>query len=393
MPFVVKQSFLNSNLPLNYSKKMNELLKYQIGITLIKGIGPNLAKNLIAYLGSVEAVFREKKQNLAKIPGIGEVLSNEITSQDVMKRAEEEAAFILKNKIETFFFTHKSYPYRLRECPDSPIMLYYKGSTSLNEGKFIGIVGTRKATEAGKDICKNLIHDLAASVPNVTIVSGLAYGVDICAHKACVEGNIATLGVLGHGLDRIYPAVHRPAAVKMIQNGGLLTEYMSGTNPDKPNFVQRNRIIAGMCDALIVVESGRRGGALITAELANDYNRDVFAVPGRIGDEFSAGCNKLIKQNKASLIESADDIIRFMSWEVSPSSDSKQAVQRVLFENLSDEEQTIIAHLRQFPDGINVNELTVQLNKPYNKLSSMLLEMEFKGLVKCLPGGMYRVVK
>ena len=371
----------------------DDLLKYQIGITLIKGIGPNLAKNLIAYLGGVEAVFKEKKQNLAKIPGIGGVLSNEISSQDVMKRAEEEIAFILKNKIETLFFTHKSYPYRLKECADSPIMLYQKGSISLNEGKFIGIVGTRKATDSGKDICKNLITELASKVPNITIASGLAYGVDICAHKASVDSNIATLGVLGHGLDRIYPAIHRPTAVKMIQNGGLLTEYMSGTNPDKQNFVQRNRIIAGLCDALIVIESGRRGGALITAELANDYNRDVFAVPGRIGDEYSAGCNLLIKQNKASLIESADDLIRFMSWEVSPSSDTRNTVQQVLFQDLSEEEQTVIANLRQFPDGINVNDLTVQLNKPFNKLSSLLLKMEFKGLVKCLPGGIYKVIK
>lgn len=372
---------------------MNDnLLKYQIGITLIKGIGPNLAKNLVAYLGSVEAVFKEKKRNLAKIPGIGEVLSREIVSQNVLKRAEEEIEFVLKNKIDTFFYTSRSYPYRLKECSDSPIMIYYKGSGSLNDGKFIGIVGTRKATDEGKDICKNLVAGLAEKIPNITIVSGLAYGVDICAHKAAVDNHIATIGALGHGLDRIYPASHRSTAVKMIQHGGLITEYMSNTNPDKPNFVQRNRIIAGMCDALIVVESGRKGGALITAELANDYNRDVFAVPGRIGDEYSAGCNMLIKQNKASLIESADDIIRLMNWEASPK-ELKNALQTTLFEELNKEEQNIISHLRQYPDGINVNELALMLNKPYNKLSSQLLEMEFKGLVKCLPGGMYRVVK
>lgn len=370
-----------------------ELLKYQIGITLIKGIGPNLAKNLIAYLGSVEAVFKEKKQNLAKIPGIGDVLSREITSQDVIKRAEKEIDFIVKNKIETFFFTEKSYPFRLKECPDSPAMLYYKGSANLSEGKLIGIVGTRKATDAGKDICKNLILDLASKLPNITIVSGLAYGVDICAHKSSVDINTPTIGVLGHGLDRIYPAVHRSTAVKMLQNGGLLTEYMSETNPDKQNFVQRNRIIAGLCDALVVIESGRRGGALITAELANDYNRDVFAVPGRIGDEYSAGCNLLIKHNKASLIESAEDIIRFMNWEITQTPEANKSVQTALFEDLSDDEQTVHCHLRQYPDGINVNELTVLLNIPYSKLSSLLLEMEFKGLVKCLPGGMYRVVK
>lgn len=371
---------------------MDELLKYQIGVTLIKGIGPNLAKNLIAYLGSVEAVFKEKKQNLAKIPGIGEVLSNEIASQDVIRRAEKEIAFIQKNKIETHFFTSKSFPYRLKECPDSPVMLYYKGARNLNEGKFIGIVGTRKATDEGKEFCKHMITDFSASLPNATIVSGLAYGIDICAHKVSCDVDMPTIGVLGHGLDRIYPAVHRSTAVKMLEQGGLLTEFMSETNPDRQNFVQRNRIIAGMCDALIVVESGNRGGALITAELANDYNRDVFAVPGRVNDELSAGCNLLIKQHKASLIESAEDVIKMMNWETSEVK-SKEVVQPSLFEDLSDEEEAVITLLRKNTDGINVNELALQLNKPFSRLSSQLLEMEFKGLVKCMPGGVYKAVR
>ena len=370
----------------------DELLKYQIGITLIKGIGPNLAKNLIAYVGSVEGVFREKRQNLAKIPGIGEVLSREIVSQDVQARAEKEVNFVLKNNILTMFYTEKSYPYRLKECADAPAMLYYKGEQNLNNSKFIGVVGTRKATDNGKDICRKLIHDLSSKLPNTTIVSGLAYGVDICAHKAAIDFDMTTIGVLGHGLDRIYPAVHRATAVKMVQRGGLLTEYMSETNPDRQNFVQRNRIIAGLCDALIVVESAQSGGALITAELANDYNRDVFAVPGRVGDEWSAGCNKLIRENKASLIESADDLLRFMSWE-SVDKPAGNTIQTSLFADLSEPEEAIIGILRQFAEGINVNELAIQLNIPFSKLSSQLLEMEFKGLVKCLPGGMYRVVK
>lgn len=370
---------------------MDELLKYQIGITLIKGIGPNLAKNLIAYLGSVEAVFKEKKQNLAKIPGIGDVLSAEIVAQDVLQRAEKEIEFIQKNKIKTHFFTSKTYPYRLKECPDSPVMLYYKGERNLNEGKFIGIVGTRKATEYGKDICRQIVSVFSEKMPDVTIVSGLAYGIDICAHKVSCKGGLPTIGVLGHGLDRIYPGMHRSTAVKMLENGGLLTEFMSKTKPDRQNFVQRNRIIAGMCDALIVVESGKKGGALITADLANDYNRDVFAVPGRADDELSAGCNKLIKHNKASLAESADDIIRFMNWEVSDV--KKREVQASLFEDLTENDRAIISILRKNSDGVNVNELAIMLNKPYSKLSSKLLEMEFKGLVKCLPGGMYKVVK
>ena len=371
---------------------IHETLKYKIGITLIKGIGCNLAKNLIAYVGSVEGVFREKQQNLAKIPGIGEVLSNEIVSQDVLKRAELEIEFILKNKIKTYYYADRDYPYRLKECADSPIMLYSKGNCDLNNSKFIGIVGTRNATETGKENCKKLIADLAAAQPNIIIVSGLAYGVDICAHKAALDAGLATIGVVGHGLDRIYPAAHRPTAVKMIETGCLLTEYLSMTNPDRPNFVQRNRIIAGMCDATVVVESAARGGALITAEVANDYSRDVFAFPGRVDDEWSAGCNALIKNNKASLIESADDILRFMNWE-KQSATATQNVQTTLFLDLLDEEQEIVTILRQYSEGIQVNELAVLLAKPFSKISSLLLEMEFKGIVKCLPGSIYRIVK
>ena len=374
------------------SNMVDETLKYKIGITLIKGIGCNLAKNLIAYVGSVEGVFREKQANLAKIPGIGEVLSKEIVSQDVLNRAETEIEFILKNKIQFSYFADRDYPFRLKECPDSPIMLYSKGNCDLNNGKFVGIVGTRNATETGKENCKKLIADLSASQPNTIIVSGLAYGVDICAHKAALESGLPTIGVVGHGLDRIYPATHRPTAVKMLEHGALLTEYLSGTNPDRQNFVQRNRIIAGMCDAIVVVESAARGGALITAEAANEYNRDVFAFPGRVADEWSAGCNALIKTNKASLIESADDILRFMNWEKSESS-SPANVQTTLFLDLSDEEQAIVSILRQNTDGIQLNELAILLEKPISKISSMLLELEFKGVVKCLPGNVYKIIK
>jgi DNA processing protein len=370
----------------------DETLKYKIGITLIKGIGNTLAKSLIAYVGSVEGVFKEKQPALAKIPGIGDVLSTEIVSQNVLQRAEQEIEFILKNKIQATYFADRDYPFRLKECPDSPIMLYSKGNCDLNKGKFIGIVGTRNATETGKENCQKLIAGLASAQPGSIIVSGLAYGVDICAHKAALDAGLPTIGVVGHGLDRIYPAAHRPTAVRMIEQGALLTEYLSLTNPDRPNFVQRNRIIAGLCDATVVVESAARGGALITAEVANDYNRDVFAFPGRVNDEWSAGCNALIKNNKASLIESADDILRFMNWE-DHSSGANPVVQTALFMDLSDEEQSVAAVLRQNPDGCQLNELAIQLEKPVSKISSLLLEMEFKGIVKCLPGNLYRIVK
>jgi DNA processing protein len=370
----------------------DELLKYKIGITLIKGIGNNLAKSLISYVGSLEGVFREKQSNLAKIPGIGEILSAEIVSQNVLKRAEEEIEFIEKNKINTFYYTDRDYPYRLKECADSPIMIFSKGNCDFNNGKFVGIVGTRNATESGKENCRKLIFDLANTQLNTIIVSGLAYGIDICAHKSALDAGLPTIGVIGHGLDRIYPAAHRPTAVKMMPNGALLTEYLSKTNPDRPNFVQRNRIIAGLCDAIIVVESASRGGALITAEIANDYNRDVFAFPGRVNDEWSAGCNALIKNNKASLIESAEDLCKFMSWEKQDLINT-QTIQTALFLDLSDEEQEIVSILRQNSDGIQMNELAIILSKPASKISSMLLEMEFKGIVKCLPGSVYKIVK
>jgi DNA processing protein len=371
---------------------MDESLKYKIAITQIHGIGNILAKNLIAYVGSVEGVFCEKKQHLAKIPGIGEVLAEEIVSQNVMLRAEKEVEFILKNNIRSIYFTDRDYPYRLKECPDSPIMLYCKGKCNLNEGKFIGIVGTRSATQIGKENSAKLVYELSSMISQVTIVSGLAYGIDISAHKAALDNNLPTIGVMGHGLDRIYPAAHRSTAIKMLTNGALITEFLSETNPDRQNFVMRNRIIAGLCDALVIVESGVKGGALITAELANDYNRDVFAFPGRITDDWSKGCNKLIKSNQASLIESAEDLMTFMNWEKQNEA-AKEVPQTFLNFDLSDEEKEIVSLLRQYPDGLQVNELAIMLSKPFSKTSSKLLEMEFKGLVKCFPGNLYRIVK
>ena len=364
-------------------------LKYQIGLTLIKGIGNVLAKNLVAYVGSAEGVFSERQKTLSKIPGIGEMLSREIVKQNVLERAEEEVLFIEKNKIQCSFFTDRDYPYRLKECADSPVLLFSRGNGMLNTGKFVGIVGTRNATEQGKENCKNLIADLAGLQPNINIVSGLAYGIDICAHKATLELGLPTIGVLGHGLDRIYPSIHRSVAVKILENGLLLTEYLSNTTPDKPNFVQRNRIIAGLCDAVVVVESGSKGGSLITAVMANDYNRDVFAFPGRVTDELSIGCNMLIKNNQAALIESGKDMMRFMSWETGEKK-ADQPTQTALFVDMTEEEIELLSVLRRFPDGIQVNEFIVILKKPFNKISALLLNMEFSGWVKCLPGGVYK---
>lgn len=364
-------------------------LKFGIGITLINGIGNNLAKNLIAYLGNEEAVFKEKKSNLSKIPGIGEKLAHEISVQhQVLRKAEAEIEFMLKNDIQHYYYAEKDYPYRLKECPDAPLILFSKGNINVNSLRIVGIVGTRNVTEYGKSLCGNFIREISG-IPDLQIVSGLAYGVDICAHKYSLENNIPTTGVIAHGLDRIYPQSHRSTAVKMLMNGGLITEYISGTNPDRQNFVQRNRIIAGLSDVIVVVESAEKGGALITADFANDYNRDVFAFPGRISDLSSKGCNKLIKQNRASLLDDTGDFIKIMGWEENQI--RKFDKQISLFQELGVDEVKIYDAIKTCPDGIHVNQLSVMLSYPYSKLTSLLLEMEFKSVVKCLPGNIYKV--
>lgn len=368
----------------------SELLKYQIGLTLIKGVGTQLAKNLMAYIGSVEGIFKEKPRNLEKIPNIGAKLSKEIANTQVLARAEKEVEFVHKNGIKTYFFTEKSYPFRLKECYDAPILLYQRGNAKLDGEKMVGIVGTRDITEEGRETCQEIVQHLSLNTPNLTIVSGLAYGVDITAHKAAIEQHTPTIGILGHGLDRLYPALHQATARKMLDTGGVLTEYLTESKPERQNFVKRNRIIAGLCDAIIIIESTKRGGSLITAEYANSYNRDVFAIPGSINAPFSAGCNHLIRDHKASLMTSADDLIKAMNWEVKEQTPDKSSQQMSLFETLTEEETKVITYLRKVPEGINVNELTVALKWSYSVLSTRLLEMEFKGLVKCLPGGVYK---
>lgn len=364
-------------------------LKYRIGLTLIHGIGNNLAKNLIAYLGNEEAVFKEKAGNLAKVPGIGQTLAREIANhKQALIRAEKEIEFMKKHHVECCYYADDEYPLRLRECFDAPLILYKRCNRDLNQGRFIGIVGTRNATNYGKDNCNRLVAELK-NIDNVVIMSGLAYGIDICSHKAALENEIPTIGVIAHGLDRIYPGTHLSVARRMTENGGLITEYLSETNPDRQNFVQRNRIIAGMSDAVVVIESGSKGGALITAELANDYNREVFAFPGRNTDEWSKGCNSLIKRNKATLIESAADLVQLMGWE--KNSEIKKPRQIELFGELSQEEQLIAEILQQNDSGLQVNQMVQLSSFSYHKLSSLLLELEFKSIIKLLPGGVYKL--
>ena len=362
-------------------------LAYKIAISLIPGIGSVTARNLIAYVGSVEGVFQEKEKNLLKIPGVGEVNAQKVVRQNVLERAKREIDLIQKNRIQTFFYLDDNYPTRLKGCSDAPIVLYFKGNANLNERRIISVVGTRNATNYGKEICEELIRNFSEKSYPILVVSGLAYGIDIHAHKACLKYNIPTVGVFAHGLDTIYPSLHAPIAAKMLENGGLISDFISETKIDRANFLRRNRIIAGMADATIIVESAKKGGALVTADIANSYNRDVFAFPGRSTDLYSQGCNKIIKLNEAVLVENQADIEKAMNWDIKVS--TNRAYQTSLFVDLTSEEQKLVDLLKG--GDRFVDEITIETQMPMSKVSALLLGLEFKGLIVSLPGKMYRL--
>ncbi len=364
-----------------------ENLAFKIAISLIPGIGSVTVRNLIAYVGSVEGVFQEKEKNLMKIPGVGEVNAQRVVRQNVLERAKQEVDFVRKNQLQTLFYLDENYPARLKNCSDAPIILYFKGNANLNESRIISVVGTRNATNYGKEICDELIRSFSEKSYPILVVSGLAYGIDIQAHKACLKYNVSTVGVLAHGLDTVYPSLHAPVAAKMMENGGLLSDFSSETKIDRPNFLRRNRIIAGLADATIIVESAEKGGALVTADIANSYNRDVFAFPGRCTDVYSRGCNKIIKLNEAALIENAADIEKAMNWDVKAS--SSRAFQTSLFVELTPEEQLLVDLLKG--GDRFVDEITIETKLSMSKVSTLLLELEFKGVIVSLPGKMYRL--
>ena len=353
-------------------------------------INSSRAKSLLEKVGSAVEIFQRRTE----LPQLDSEIHPDIVRlldcPEAFKKAEKEMEFIEKNHLTCLTFFDERYPFRLRECVDAPVMLFYKGNADLNRLHVISIVGTRRATDYGKQFCATFLRELAALCPDILVVSGLAYGIDVCAHRGALENGLSTVGVLAHGLDRIYPAAHRKTAVDMLATGGLLTEYFSGTEPERYNFVGRNRIVAGMSDAVIVVESAEKGGSLITAELAGEYNRPCFAVPGRVTDEASRGCNRLIASQGAQLIESAEDFMQAMNW-MSVKQKEKEGIQRELFPELSDDEKTIVRVLTG-RDGVNVNTLSVESNIPYHSLSATLLELEMKGVVKQLVGGMVRLV-
>lgn len=364
---------------------------YTLALTRIPGLGLMGACSLMRTLGSASAIFQNRKDLKELVPEVSNKLVKALDCPEAFKRAEQELQFAEKNQIQCITLNDPAYPSRLRECEDAPLALFYRGNASLNALRIVSMVGTRHATAYGEEVCQSFVSDLANLCPDVLIVSGLAYGIDIQAHKAALQHGFSTIGVLAHGLDRIYPAAHRKTAVSMMDQGGLLTEFMSGTNPDRQNFVKRNRIVAGMSDATIVIESAAKGGALITAELAESYHRDCFAFPGRTTDTYSKGCNELIRNNRASLILSAEDFVDAMGWNMAPNQ-ARKTVQRELFPELNEEEKKIICLLEPHPEGIQINLLVVEANIPINQMSALLFELEMKGVVRALAGGLYKLI-
>lgn len=355
-------------------------LIYRIALTLLPQIGPITGKKLISYCGGVKEVFETPQKELNKIPGIGVLLIKTLREKSVFDKAEKEIKFIQENNIQPLFYLDKDYPQNLLPLPDSPIMIYQKGNTKLNGYRTVGIVGTRKPTPEGIMHCETLVEQLKNY--GIQIISGLAYGIDACAHRKSVELSISNIGVLGHSLDMIYP-YHHKALAKAIQNcGALVSEFPSKTEPDKERFPMRNRIIAGMSDALIVIETAKTGGSMITADMAFNYNKDVFAFPGRPQDTYSQGCNLLIKQNKAALIENAKDFIDQMLWD---QLDETKSIQTQLFVNLEPQEKAIVEYLKE-NQKITIDQLAYQFNTSQSELASLLLNLEFKGIVKSLPG-------
>ena len=361
----------------------NDELIYQIGLSLLPEVGSVKAKSLLAYCGSAKNAFNAKRAELEKIPGIGSLTALAIKNSNVLKAAEQELKFTRKEKIEVLFYSEANYPARLKQCEDGPLLLYYRGAVPLNYSRIIAIVGSRNATDNGRANCEKFLTELKEL--NVLILSGLAYGIDICAHKACLKLDIPTIAVLAHGLDSIYPSQHKGIAHKMCELGGLLTEFPSGTTLHPDFFPRRNRIIAGMADALIVVEAGMRSGSLVTATLANDYNRDVFAVPGRLNDITSEGCNHLIKTNKASLLQSVKDIEYLLGWE---KKEDKKSVQTKLFRELTSEEDRVVNLLKNKKE-MHIDELTTESAIKGEKLQGILLQLEFDGVLRSKPGKQY----
>ncbi|MEZ0180738.1 DNA-processing protein DprA [Flavobacterium oncorhynchi] len=361
-------------------------LFYLLALMKVDGVGDIMAKKLLSNFGNAEAIFRAKSNQIAVIDGVGSVLMKNLKDKTIFEKASKELEFINADGLKVSFFQDDDYPERLKHCIDSPVLIFSSGNINLKNRKIISIVGTRQITSYGTEFCRKLIEDLMPLDP--VIVSGFAYGVDIVAHQLAIENNLQTIGVLAHGLNQIYPKTHKKYMAKMEENGGFITEFWSSTNPDKENFVRRNRIVAGMSEATIVIESADKGGSLITANLANDYNRDVFAVPGRVTDKYSQGCNNLIKTQKANVLTSAADLVYILNWDVE---NKPKTVQKQLFVDLDECEQKIYDFLLKNGKEL-LDIIAIECDLPLFKLSGTLLNMELKGVVRPLPGKLFEAV-
>jgi DNA processing protein len=373
---------------------MKNDLFYQIALTLVPQIGCVHARILINKYGDAKTIFHTSKAALEKTEGIGKIRAGNIRSFKNFSRVEAEMKFIEKYKIHPLFITDADYPHRLLNCYDPPLLLFYKGEANLNASHIIAIVGTRNPDDYGRQITEKLLRELAGM--DILVISGLAYGIDALAHRSALKNKLPTVGVLGHGLDIIYPAQHKNLAKDILNNeGGLLTEFCSDTKPDKHNFPIRNRIVAGMCDAVIVVETPVKGGSMITAELANSYNKNVFAYPGKTTDAKSAGCNYLIKTNKAMLLTDTQDLIPIMGWKEQNVANNKKPLlfdkQKLLFTELTATEKTIVTLLKD-KKTIHIDELNVHSGLSSSSIAAAMLNMELQGIIRCLPGKLYKLV-
>ncbi len=363
----------------------NNELYYTIALTKIPNVGPILAKNLVSYCGSAEQIFREKKSRLLKIPRIGSRIAESIKSPHIFNEVEKELRFVEKNQISVLYYLDEGYPYRLKSFADSPVVLYFKGNGNLNHLRVVSVVGTRRISGYGKELIQQFIRDIKPF--DVMVCSGLAYGADTEVHRHCVMEGIPTIGVLGHGLDMVYPSANKKLAQQMLEKGGLCTEFGIDTKPDRENFPMRNRIVAAMSDALVVVETQKQGGSMITADLANGYNKDVFAFPGKVSDPFSSGCHELIKRNKAALIENANDLAENMHWAPDRAL-AQNSMQASFWPALSDDELAVMTLMSKIQEA-SMDKFYEELNWTPSKLAGCLLHLEFKGLIRSLPGQRY----
>lgn len=361
-------------------------LFHLLALQRVEGVGDIMAKKLLTLLGNAESVFKAKASQLTGIDGVGSVLIKNLRDKSVFEKANQELDFIQKNEINVAYFQDENYPERLKHCIDGPVLLFTSGNIDLKNKKIISIVGTRQITSYGIEFCRKLMEDIAPLNP--IIVSGFAYGVDIVAHQLAIENNLQTIGVVAHGLNQIYPKTHKKYVAKVEQNGGFMTEFWSSSNPDKENFVRRNRIVAGMSEATIVIESADRGGSLITANMANDYNRDVFAVPGRVTDKYSQGCNNLIKTQKANVLTSAADLIYILNWDLEKET---KPVQKQLFVTLDADEQKVYDYLLKTGKEV-MDIIALQCDFPIYRISGLLLNMELKGVIRPLPGKLFEAI-